>query len=227
MFGCVYQITNKNNGKIYIGQTTETMARRWIRHCYKAAKGQAGCGKLYNAIRKHGPDSFVLHKLAEASDREGLDALETFYIEKLDAVAMGYNISHIARVAVISEEGKQKLREAVVGQAHCISNVVRTPENKAKQVASMKATWLEMGYKPTPPRGPKVHRNIWQLNQTLIHYNGFVYQSFSVFCAMHGIVLDNLKARLLRAKIKISDQVLFDLDTTPFEIPPYFNKRAN
>ena len=29
----VYKITNNINGKVYIGQTTENLEKRWKRHC--------------------------------------------------------------------------------------------------------------------------------------------------------------------------------------------------
>jgi len=224
MYGSVYKITNLVNEKVYVGQTTETPARRWIRHCHKAKKNNTGCTKLYNAIRKYGPDAFSVTVLAEASDREGLDALETFYIQKLDAVKDGYNISAIARVAVISELGKQKLREAVVGKAHCISNVVRTPEIAAKQQASMWATWDAKGYKPTPPQGLKKRRNMWELNHVLTLYDGFVYQSFAVFCALHGAKYGTVKAALLRNNVKLSSFTLLDISQVLPQVEIYFNK---
>mgnify|MGYP002658749408 CR=1 FL=1 len=50
---CVYKHTNKINGKVYIGQSSN-IKERWSRKgtCYK------GCTYFYNAIQKYGWDNF-------------------------------------------------------------------------------------------------------------------------------------------------------------------------
>ena len=34
-YGIIYKITNKVNGKCYIGQTTKSLSDRWSKHKYK------------------------------------------------------------------------------------------------------------------------------------------------------------------------------------------------
>ena len=62
MHWVVYIITNTVNGKIYIGKTRD-MAVRWIDHKAKANRGDQRPG-LHRAIRKYGPDAFVVRLLA-------------------------------------------------------------------------------------------------------------------------------------------------------------------
>jgi len=52
----VYLITNKVNGKVYVGQTSCGLKRRWALHCSHSA----GNKHLLNSIRKYGRDSFEI-----------------------------------------------------------------------------------------------------------------------------------------------------------------------
>lgn len=75
----IYQVTNKVNGKRYIGKTSKNVEQRWYHHC-KAA--EYGCSTyLYSAIRKYSADNFVV-ELLEATD-EDLNERECFWISKL------------------------------------------------------------------------------------------------------------------------------------------------
>lgn len=58
MKGSIYKITNLINGKVYIGQTTQPIEKRFKSHCYKD-----GCTKLYNAMKKYGKSNFSIELL--------------------------------------------------------------------------------------------------------------------------------------------------------------------
>ena len=53
--GYIYLITNKINGKQYIGQTVKTVQKRWSRHL---ADSKNFDFYFYKAIRKYGKENF-------------------------------------------------------------------------------------------------------------------------------------------------------------------------
>lgn len=57
----IYQITNKINGKRYVGKTTKSsILDRWESHLKDCKKGHT---KLYNAIKKYGKENFNIDVL--------------------------------------------------------------------------------------------------------------------------------------------------------------------
>lgn len=90
-FGIIYKLTNKKDGKIYIGQTVFSLEHRWKRHIEYAKRG--GEGYLQKAIRMYGPESFTQEQIAVAYDKHQLDELEKHYILTLDTLnsEIGYN----------------------------------------------------------------------------------------------------------------------------------------
>ena len=88
----VYCITNRLNGKIYIGQTSGSLEHRWRQHVYLAGYGQSKMA-IHHAIAKYGKEAFSLEELAAADSQEELDRLEIFFIEKLNSrLPYGYNV---------------------------------------------------------------------------------------------------------------------------------------
>lgn len=86
----IYKITNKINGKIYIGLTTETVEKRWKNHI-KASKK---CDRhLYNSMRKYGVENFKIEIIDETNDLEKLGELERKYISEYNSTdqSIGYN----------------------------------------------------------------------------------------------------------------------------------------
>lgn len=75
----VYKITNKITGRVYIGQTTESIEKRWQRH--KGYQSNDGT-YFHNAIKKYGPENFIVEIIDEAKDQQELNDLEFFYINK-------------------------------------------------------------------------------------------------------------------------------------------------
>ena len=122
----IYKVTNKVNGKIYIGQTVRTLEQRKWQHL-DAAKH--GCKThFYNAIRKYGEDNFVFEVIDEASSMQELNALERYYIAKFNCIKEGYNMVDGGNNNVMFlDKVKQKHLESM-----------RSPETRAKISKSMK-----------------------------------------------------------------------------------------
>ncbi len=86
MYGVIYKLTNKINGKPYVGQTTRTPEERFIdhKHCKTSNIGRA--------IRKHGEKNFTIEVLEECETREQLNEREKFWIAFFNSkVPNGYN----------------------------------------------------------------------------------------------------------------------------------------
>ena len=122
----IYKVTNKVNGKIYIGQTVRTLEQRKWQHL-DAAKH--GCKThFYNAIRKYGEDNFVFEVIDEASSIQELNALERYYIAKFNCIKEGYNMVDGGNNNVMFlDKVKQKHLESM-----------RSVETRAKISKSMK-----------------------------------------------------------------------------------------
>lgn len=96
MKGIIYKITNKVNGKSYIGQTRYTIEFRWKQHQHKKDNTY-----FYNAIHKYGVENFSIEILEECNI-EDLNSREIFYIAKYDTFNNGYNLT-------IEGDGNRKL----------------------------------------------------------------------------------------------------------------------
>ena len=99
--GEIYLITNKINGKYYIGQTLSISkngrkhgtSERWKEHCYNATKrNRTSCPVLENAIRKHGKETFFIECVLKC-DYGLLNYYEKKFISTYDCIApKGYNL---------------------------------------------------------------------------------------------------------------------------------------
>ena len=90
----IYKITNKINGKCYIGQTIKSGEERWKEHQYHAFgthindKNKA----LYQAIRKYGIDNFYFEVIQDNIETfEKLDKAEIYWIDYYNSFVEGYN----------------------------------------------------------------------------------------------------------------------------------------
>jgi len=85
----IYKITNKENGKIYIGQTVKTARHRFNYHFRnKNLNGISG------ALTKYGKYNFILETIDEADTKEELDKKEIYWINYYDTLNKdkGYNL---------------------------------------------------------------------------------------------------------------------------------------
>jgi group I intron endonuclease len=89
----IYKITNKINGKAYVGRTKCARVNdRWKTH--KSPKSGRGVSAIKEAILKYGVDNFVFETLIKASSEDELALLEAQTIQKLNTMAPhGYNLT--------------------------------------------------------------------------------------------------------------------------------------
>ena len=91
MIGYIYKVTNKINGKIYIGQTIQSVKDRWYRHCGKSGISKAELNTHFKrAILKYGKENFTIETI-EMCDSTKLNDREKFYISYYNSYINGYN----------------------------------------------------------------------------------------------------------------------------------------
>lgn len=101
----VYKIKNKIDGKVYIGQTIQTLKMRWYNHCRR----ESLCRYLKHAIEKYGKENFEISILAHCSSLEEMNHREKYYISLFETmVPNGYNLTSGGKNKVVSEETKLK-----------------------------------------------------------------------------------------------------------------------
>jgi GIY-YIG catalytic domain len=86
----VYKITNKINGKCYIGKTIRSLDERWQQH-WCDARAARYSNKFHNALRKYGRENFDIYVVAEVDNPDILDEVERMAIEHFDSFKNGYN----------------------------------------------------------------------------------------------------------------------------------------
>lgn len=103
----IYKITNKINNKIYIGQTTESLNKRWKRHI-----SEYHIRNMYisRAISKYGVDKFQIEEICQCFSIDELNEKEIFYINAYNSLSPnGYNLKIGGKNSRLSEETKRKI----------------------------------------------------------------------------------------------------------------------
>lgn len=142
----IYLITNKINGKRYVGQTIKSLSTRWSKHKYEAKTGKWDY-PLHRAIRKYGQEFFESCELEKCSSIEELNEAEIFYINFYNSLAPeNYNLHTGGNNHIVSEECRLKMSQSRLGKKHTpqtiekISNAQKgkiiTPEAKLKMSVS-------------------------------------------------------------------------------------------
>lgn len=115
-FCTIYLLTNKTNGKVYVGQTWQTLSER----AGTNGRGYVECTHLNNAIRKYGWDNFSSRKLTIVLSQVDANAAEDFFINLYNSrnPLFGYNVRGGGSTGQLSEETKKKLSELNSGEGN-------------------------------------------------------------------------------------------------------------
>lgn len=92
MLGKIYIIKNDLNDKVYIGQTTQSLQKRFNGHCCHSKSDRSVNMHIKRAIHKYGKEHFKI-ELIEECDASLLDEREIYWIEKYDSFNNGYNLT--------------------------------------------------------------------------------------------------------------------------------------
>lgn len=112
----VYKITNKNNGKIYIG-SSKNIYKRWKHHVYELNNNKHINYYLQNAWNKYGKNSFIF-EIQEICDENCVREREQYYIDIYNCCdrEIGYNIVPKVDMSEMSHETKEKIGKANIGK---------------------------------------------------------------------------------------------------------------
>jgi group I intron endonuclease len=114
----VYLLTNKINGKQYVGQTIESLQQRWKNHCWAAFNKKHRSEYLIcKALRKYGKDVFLVEQLDTAKTLDELNQKEKEWIAKLGTFGNGYNMTE-GGGGIVGLRGE---RHGMWGKGHLVS----------------------------------------------------------------------------------------------------------
>ena len=90
--GKIYIISNTINNKVYIGQTIQTLKKRFNGHCCYSKSDRSEYMYIKRAIHKYGRENFTI-KLLEECPIENLNEREIYWIKQYDSYNNGYNLT--------------------------------------------------------------------------------------------------------------------------------------
>jgi group I intron endonuclease len=116
VYGIIYKATGPG-GKVYVGQTTQTLAKRKIGHKVRAKK-QDRRGLFQTALLDEGFDNFTWEQIDQADTSEELDRKEKRWIAHYDSMnsGKGYNVQGGGKRFSHTPEARRKMSEAHKGK---------------------------------------------------------------------------------------------------------------
>jgi group I intron endonuclease len=167
----VYKVTNRIDGKFYIGYTSKNIEERFEKHC----KRNKGKSHFQHALHLYGFENFQSEILFESDDKQTILDMEQTLIVQLDArnPAIGYNVAPggqggpTEKKQPTSEATKEKRRLARLGKKHSLQTrekmkgKIKSKETREKLSNAMKGRIFskETIDKMRRPRGGRKQKN--------------------------------------------------------------------
>lgn len=109
----IYKATNVINGKVYIGQTTNTLEYRKSQHFRETRSEKKKNSYFHNAIAKYGEENFIFEQIDSAANMDELNEKEQYWIQFYDSTNenFGYNLDSGGKNCRKAESTKQKIGE--------------------------------------------------------------------------------------------------------------------
>lgn len=110
----VYKATNLVNGKVYIGQTVNSLEYRKDQHFRETRSDKRKNTYFHNAIEKYGENNFEFEVIDTAKTIEELNEKEIYWIEAYGSTQKenGYNLDSGGTNCLKSSTTKQKISES-------------------------------------------------------------------------------------------------------------------
>lgn len=131
----IYKVTNQLNGKVYIGQTRQSLRRRWSGHCIQGRL-------LTQAIKKYGSAQFTIQSLAFFDSKEDCNRAEIWFISYFSSLApYGYNLETGGNAKTeVHPATKEKLRLINTGKR--ASAQTRLKQSRVRSGEKHDAAWV-------------------------------------------------------------------------------------
>jgi group I intron endonuclease len=179
--GYIYRIDNLENGKFYIGQTIQTLRRRWNDHV-SDTNNLSDEMVIHLAMRKYGTDAFTMEAIhtIECETKEELKKqLNELEIQTIEQLKPDYNVAKggLGHTGVTiprfgsdnhfygkrhTEEAKKRISEASKGR--CLG--IKLPEETKRKISEGKK-----GDKHPVNRDPEFRLRVIQHARNLIESN--------------------------------------------------------
>lgn len=160
MMGCIYMITNLQNGLIYIGQTIN-FKRRVKEYKYKSRNLTPRTKyKIMEEINKYGFENFSFEIIEDNVENTNLDEREVFWINKLDArnPTIGYNSKE-------GGNGGKMIPESITKMSESSKLFKHTDEEKLKR---SKPIFVYENGKLRPYISAKMYADYYSVDKSII-----------------------------------------------------------
>lgn len=147
----IYKITNKINGKVYIGQSKDIKKRFENHRCMN------GSNPMYEDMRKYGLENFTFEVLEECEEDKLLER-ELYYMKKYKSVENGYNLTYESN-PVYDERIKSKMIENMT-ERH------RSAEYRERQSEITKELWRNEEYRQKILSAIRSEESIQKISET-------------------------------------------------------------
>jgi len=192
----IYKVINKKNGKVYIGQTKQTLPQRRSAHYYNSNHGSET--NFHRALRKYEKWNWNWEILENCNTEEELTPREIYFIAEYNTYKTGYNMTTggdggltYRKGDVLYERIKHKLGKWKHG------NPGSTPEAISKRVNTVDWSAYPKGKNHanygTHPKKPSLvgeGNPMWgktPTNARQVEVDGIVYDSLSKCARETGI----------------------------------------
>lgn len=190
-------ITNKLNGKKYVGQTVQSLKKRFQRHCWKSSSKNSMA--ITSAISKYGKENFSMEILCTCLSQKELNEMEVFYVKVHDTLApKGYNlVAGGGGSGIMSQITKDKISKANIGRKASLETRKKLSLSHKNQKVSKetraKISLGRLGIKPSEKAIQKLINRSVKTYTLLSPFNEkIIVTNLSEFCRKHGLNIGNM-----------------------------------
>lgn len=190
----IYKITNKVNGKIYIGQSIRPIEQRFQRHINDAVNNILDT-HFARAIRKYGKENFYIELVETCDNQTELNLREQYWIRKYDSINNGYNETdatskcggntYMSKTESEMKEISEKISKTKLGSNNPHSrsvkvfNIVTNEEKVFDTVNDCRKFFNEKNHRFITTRVTGLTKSLYK-NEWKIAYTEDEYREFSI-----------------------------------------------